>query len=202
MKIIVMRHGECEADVRKFCAGRADVPLTGLGHDQAEQAAQWIRKRYTLTKIYSSPLIRAWQTAQAVADAVVLPITELQDLLEFDNGLLKGVLISEVGHRFPVVPNLAAHEAVYEQETKLEFRLRAENVMSRVLHENQLNDEVLIITHGGMINQLFRAFMQLPVDYNVWITSGDTGIHEWVVLKEGRGITYLNSLEHLGFKHF
>ena len=74
--------------------------------------------------------------------------------------------------------------------------------MSRVLHENQLNDEVLIITHGGMINQLLRAFMQLPVDYNVWITSGDTGIHEWVVLKEGRGITYLNSLEHLGFKHF
>lgn len=197
LKLIILRHGQSEADVRRVCEGRADFPLTGLGLDQADRAGQWISAHYRLSAIYSSPLIRARQTAQAVADAAGLPVTELADLMEFNNGLLAGVPISEVAHRFPVVPDVAPHEAVYAQETKLEFRLRAENVMSKILHDHASSDAVCIVTHGGMINQLYRAFMRLPVDFNAWITSADTGIHEWVALEEGRGITFLNAIAHL-----
>lgn len=197
MKLLVIRHGESEADIKKVCEGRADFPLTGTGREQAGLLARWLGQHYRVNRIYASPLTRAMETAEAIAQAVRIEVTALDDLMEFNNGRLAGVPFSEVAERFPVIPDVPPHESVYGQETKLEFRLRAENVMSRVFHENRESDVVCLVTHGGMINQLFRSFFKLPLDFNVWITSGDTGVHEWVAIAGGRGITFLNSLEHL-----
>lgn len=197
MKLIVIRHGESEADVRRVCEGRADFPLTPLGVAQAEAAAQWLAEHDALTRIYASPLLRARQTAQAIAERAGLAVTELEDLMEFDNGLLAGVPFTEVAQRYPVVPDVGPHEAVYGQETRLQFRMRAESALARVLHENPADATVCLVTHGGMINQLFRAFLRLPVDASAWVVSGDTGIHEWVALGDGRGITSINRLDHL-----
>lgn len=199
MKLIVIRHGESEADIQRVCEGRADFPLTAKGLGQARLAAAWIARTYPVDAVYSSPLLRARQTAEAISEAAGRSVTELDDLMEFNNGQLAGVPITEVGHRYPVVPNVPAHDSVYGQETRLEFRFRAERVISRILYEHPTG-HVVLVTHGGMINQLFRAFLRLPADYNVWVTTGDTGIHEWVALEEGRGITCLNSLAHLSGK--
>ncbi len=197
MKILVIRHGESEADIKKVCEGRADFPLTYKGEEQAKALAAWISRNYRISRIYSSPLRRAYETASEISQAAGVMVTQLDELMEFNNGLLAGVPFSQVAERYPVVPDVPAHESVYGQETKLEFRLRAENVMSRVFYENRESDTVCLVTHGGMINQLFRAFFKLPLDFNVWITSGDTGVHEWVAIGTGRGITLTNSQEHL-----
>lgn len=197
MKLLVIRHGESEADIKKVCEGRADFPLTEKGEAQARALAIWIKGHYKVSRIYSSPLLRAMQTARELERVTNIPVTELPDLMEFNNGRLAGVPFSEVADRFPVIPNVPPHESVYGQETKLAFRLRAENVMSQVFYENQESDVICLVTHGGMINQLFRAFFKLPLDFNVWITSGDTAFHEWVAISGGRGITILNSQAHL-----
>lgn len=197
MKLLVIRHGESEADLKKVCEGRADFELTDKGTEQARALAAWIKLHYRVDRIYASPLKRAMQTAQAVSMETKIPITALADLMEFNNGQLAGVPFSEVAQRFPVVANVAPHESVYGQETKLEFRLRAENVMSRVFQENQESDVICLVTHGGMINQLFRAFFKLPLDFNAWITSGDACVHEWIAITGGRGVNLLNSQEHL-----
>lgn len=197
MKLLVARHGQSEADLKKVMEGRADFPLTAKGRRQAELLAGWITEHYRVDQIVTSPLIRAGQTAQLLREACGAPVSELPDLMEFNNGLLAGVPFSEVERRYPAVANIPPHESVYGQETRLAFRFRAEAVLSKILSDYESQDVVCLITHGGLINQLFRAFLKLPPDSGAWISTGDTGIHEWVVLGESRGITYLNSLDHL-----
>lgn len=61
---------------------------------------------------------------------------------------------SEADEKYPYQPNLPIHMSVYEQESKLEFRYRAEYVLSKIISENKEDDTVVVVIHGGMINQL------------------------------------------------
>lgn len=70
MKLVIVRHGECEANARGVVAGsRDDSPLTQHGIDEAEQTAQQL-KGFT-GRIVSSPLQRACKTAEIIRDAVM-----------------------------------------------------------------------------------------------------------------------------------
>lgn len=88
---------------------------------------------------------------------------------------------------------------VYEQESMIDFRTRAETVLSRIINENQKNSKIAIVSHGGMINMLFRSFLELPLNTNISIVSGDTGIHHWVINADNRRVLLTNSQIHLDF---
>lgn len=197
MNLIIVRHGESEAALKGIVEGRADFRLTERGRRQAGLLGEWITARWQVTRIYTSPLLRARETAEAIAQAAGIGMTEDPDLMEFNNGLLAGITMSEVEHRYPAVADVPAHRSVYRQETRIQYRMRAENVLSRVFHENGEHDQVVLVSHGGMINQLFRAFMKLPLDQNAFIASDDAGLHFWAAPQGSRGIILTNSLDHL-----
>lgn len=67
MRLLVVRHGQSEADILKVCEGRANYSLTKFGHEQAERTAEYILKNYKVDKIYSSSLKRAVQTAMHIS---------------------------------------------------------------------------------------------------------------------------------------
>ena len=77
MKLLVIRHGESEADIKKVCEGRADFKLTDKGTQQARALASWINENYRVSRIYTSPLSRAKATAQFVALETKIPVTPL-----------------------------------------------------------------------------------------------------------------------------
>lgn len=64
--LIFVRHGESLANLQNLFAGHYDIPLTDLGHLQAERTAQYL-DRYTFDHIYASDLKRAYQTAEHTA---------------------------------------------------------------------------------------------------------------------------------------
>lgn len=196
MRILVIRHGESEADLLDVHEGRADFELTGRGHAQAEALGRWVSENYHLSRIYTSPLKRAHQTASHLAEATGLALTVEDDLMEFNNGLLAGLDRETARRLYPPVPGLPPHEAVYGQEPAHTFRFRAERALSRVLSEGGEEDTVAVVSHGGMINQLYRAFLELPVDSSFFAFTGDTGVHEWLVKPEGRGVAFANRCQH------
>lgn len=59
MRIILIRHGESEADILHVHEGRADFSLTPKGREQAKAMAAWLHSNYHLNRIYSSTLKRA-----------------------------------------------------------------------------------------------------------------------------------------------
>ena len=196
MKLLVIRHGESEADILRVCEGRADFPLTERGHRQAAAMAEYVAVNYPLDRIYCSTLTRARQTAQYLSDATGCPLTAEPLLMEFNNGLIAGLPYAEAHKKYPPVPDLPLHKAVYGQESKLEFRFRAEAVLSEILSANAPDATVAVVTHGGMINQLYRAFLRLPVDADAAFSTGDTGIHLWQTDGPARRVTFANATAH------
>lgn len=191
MRLLVVRHGQSEADILKVCEGRADFSLTKLGHEQAESTAEYLSKNYEVDRIYASTLKRAMQTAENISKKTNLQIIPEDKLQEFDNGLRAGLEYKLAYEKYPNIPT-AMHESHYQQESKLEFRMRAEYVLSKILSENDPTSTIVIVSHGGMIMRLYQAFLKLPVGSNVKLITGDAGIHDWSIEDGQKFINYSN----------
>lgn len=196
MKLLVIRHGESEADLLDVHEGRADFALTERGHRQAEAMAIHVSENYNISKIYASTLTRAKQTARHLSDKTGISIIFDEDLMEFNNGLLAGLPRAVVREKYPEVPDLPIDKAVYGQESQVEFRQRAENALSRILSEAEQNETIAVVSHGGMINQLYRSFFNMPVDCMYFFNTADTGIHVWNLTENERRVIRANFDEH------
>jgi len=196
MRILVIRHGESEADILNVHEGRADFELTERGHKQAAAMACYVKEHYKVDKIYASTLKRAAQTAEHLAKETGAPVMSEDKLMEFNNGLIAGLSPREADERYPRVMGLPIHESVYEQESQLEFRYRADYMVSKILSENGEEDTIAIVSHGGMINQLYHSFLRMPVESGALFGTGDTGIHEWRVSGKARYVMMANFTGH------
>lgn len=87
--IYLIRHGQTELNNAQVLQGRSDYPLNEAGIQQAQEAAQKLRERgIRFSHVYSSPLIRAVQTAEIVAPGIQ-PVLD-DRLLEMDYGPYEG----------------------------------------------------------------------------------------------------------------
>lgn len=197
MKLLVIRHGESEADLLDVHEGRADFALTERGHRQAEAISEYVAENFDISKIYASTLTRAKQTAQHLSDKTAIPIIFDENLMEFNNGLLAGLPRTVVREKYPEVPDLPIDKAVYGQESQVEFRQRAENALARVISETHADETVAIVSHGGMINQLYRSLFEMPIDCKFFFNTADTGIHIWSVSDTERRVVKANYDEHI-----
>lgn len=197
MRLLVIRHGESEADILDVHEGRADFELTGRGHRQAEAMSYYVSRNYHVDKIYCSTLKRALQTAQHLHDTTNAPLVPDEHLMEFNNGLIAGLERHVAKEKYPEI-KVPLHAAVYEQESRLEFRYRAEYMLSKIISENDGDSTVAIVTHGGMINQLYRSFFGMPVESDYFFWTGDTGIHEWLINGNTRIVAKANYISHEG----
>ena len=185
------------ADILNVYEGRADFELTQLGKQQAAQMAQWVCKHMQIDKIYSSPLKRAQQTAGFLSRAADREICLDDDLMEFQNGLIAGLPPEEANRKYPAPAVKYPHTAVYNQESTLHFRMRAETVFSKIIYENNPDATIAIVSHSGAINMLFQCFLMLPTVSGISISTGDTGIHKWQIQGEKRRVVFANSQIHL-----
>lgn len=196
MKLLVIRHGESEADLLGVHEGRADFDLTERGHQQAASMAGFVKENFEISAIYCSPLKRAYQTAAHLSQEVGIPPIVEEKLMEFNNGRIAGLPKAAAQERYPFVRDLPVHAAVYGQESALEFRFRADYMLSKIVSETAPDAAAAVITHGGMINQLYRSFLRLPVDSEVSFKTGDTGIHIWYLDEKHRCIAAANYTAH------
>jgi len=197
MDLFVIRHGQSEADILDVNEGRADFNLTPLGLKQAELMAKWLTSKHHIDKIYSSPLKRASQTAATLNKRTNTGIIYDDDLMEFQNGLIAGMNRKEAQEKYPRPVVKYPHTLIYEMESDIQFRMRAETIFSKIIYENPYDSIIAIISHGGMINMLFQCFMGLKINPGFGISCGDTGIHKWKIGENSRHIEYMNSQIHL-----
>jgi len=198
MNLLIIRHGQSEADILKVMEGRADFNLTDLGIKQAALMAGWVGQNYKIDKIFSSPLKRASQTANILSELIRIDVIYDDDLMEWQNGIIAGMPYDEARTKYPRPEPKYPHTAVYEQESDIQFRMRAEAALSKLINENPSDSTVAVFSHGGLINQLFNSFLRLPVaSNNVHLPTGDTGIHEWRTDGNSRWIIHTNLQKHL-----
>lgn len=197
MNLLVIRHGQSEADILNVIEGRADFELTELGKKQAGLMADWVKSHFQVDKIFSSPLKRAEQTANLLSVKTNIEVLYDDELMEFQNGLIAGLSREEANEKYPEPFIKYPHTELYNMESMIQFRMRAETALSKIINENNPDYTIAIVGHGGIINMLFRSFLELPVNTRISLATGDTGIHNWHLKDNMRRIVFSNSQIHL-----
>ncbi len=100
-RLLMLRHGQTEHSAQRRYSGRADLPLTELGERQAAAAAARLSTTDGVVAVVSSPMLRARQTAKPVADALGVPVSVHDGLIETDFGAWEGLTFAEARERDP-----------------------------------------------------------------------------------------------------
>lgn len=89
--IYIIRHGQTVLNKAKALQGRSDHPLNDDGIAEAEKAGQWFKEHgITFARVWSSPMVRAVQTAEIVSGDT-LPVQTDDRLMEMEYGPYEGV---------------------------------------------------------------------------------------------------------------
>ncbi len=95
-KLLLIRHGESEANRERFFAGQLDAPLLDTGIFQAELTARYIAESYTVSAVYASDLQRAFKTGEIIAAMCGAPIFSDRQLREIYAGAWQGKSFEEL----------------------------------------------------------------------------------------------------------
>lgn len=157
--ITFLRHGESVGNAESRWQGQADFPLTDRGREQAQALAErWKREKMKFDFVISSPLSRARETAEIIAAKLGLMV-EFEPLwLERDNGEFAGLTAHEVRQNFQHPDFTTPYDPVgMDGEGDWELFLRAGQALHDLLKREPAR--YLIVSHGGLLNQLMHAVM-------------------------------------------
>lgn len=167
LNIYLSRHGQDEDNAKGILNGRRNKPLSALGLEQAKQLAQFIKEKEILFNcVYSSPLIRAYQTAEIVTETLKLakPII-LPELVERDFGVMSGQLIADI--KKLCAPDILETETVTyflkveEAETFPDLVMRAKKLLA-LIEEKHADGNILLVGHGDFGKMVYAAYYDIP----------------------------------------
>lgn len=165
--ICVTRHGETDWNKRGVLQGWSDVPVNALGRRQAGMLAASLSDA-GFTAVWSSPLVRARETAEIVAAALRLPPPSCHEgLKERHFGAIQGIPKDELAELNPALleqilrRNPAA--SFVGGETMDEF---ADRVLGAFADIGAMHgaDRVIVITHGWVMDVVTRHIDGLARD--------------------------------------
>jgi alpha-ribazole phosphatase len=161
-RLLLIRHAEPDEDARGRCYGRLDVGLSSTGHTNAERLAESLRD-VELDAVYTSPRLRAVQTAAALAENLNVD----DRLRELDFGELEGRTYDEIEREQPELfrrwmetPTLVRFPG---GESYAELRARVAAAVSDVVAASA-DRTVAIVSHGGVIRAALAVTLGLPDD--------------------------------------
>lgn len=199
-KLILIRHGQTAWNVQRRFRGRADIPLSETGLQQACATSQCIHSTWTPAAIYSSPMTRCIVTAKIIAEPFDVNVQPLDGLNDIDYGQWQGLAEDEVNARWPEEFELwsdAPHLArIPGGETLEKVRARARAALRDILRSH-LTDTVIVVSHDSVNRVLLLQALELPLSH-YWRLAQDTcGINE-LNFSNGRfSIRSLNETCHL-----
>lgn len=164
--ITLLRHGESVGNAESRWQGQADYPLTDTGRAQARALAErWRSENTKFDLIISSPLARARETAEIIAEAVNASVSFDPLWLERDNGEFSGLTNHEVRQNFHHSPFITPYDPVGgDGEGDWELFLRAGQALHSLLKRSPAR--YLIVSHGGLLNQLMHAVVGVAPQAN------------------------------------
>jgi ribonuclease H / adenosylcobalamin/alpha-ribazole phosphatase len=154
----LLRHGQTELSVERRYSGRGNPALTDLGRRQAEAAAQFVALKGGIAAVISSPLQRAYDTAEAAAKALGLDVSVDADLIETDFGGWEGLTFGEAAERDPQLHKRWLRDTSVAPPDGESFDTAAERVgraRARIISEHP-GETVLLVSHVTPIKTLLR----------------------------------------------
>ncbi len=165
LRVWFARHGETDWNAARRIQGSRDIPLNAAGRAQAETLAETVAALApALSRVYTSPLCRALETAQCVADRLDCPCTVLPGLREIDFGDWEGKTWAEAEAENP------AAYARFCQNRRTERPPRGEScqdALDRLLPAlrqalSVQTGDILFLTHSALLKALLCLMEETP----------------------------------------
>lgn len=140
--IYIVRHGQTDYNIIGRYGGRIDTELNQKGIEQAYELHNKL-KNVKFDKVFSSPLQRAYKTAQIICNNNIIID---QRIIERDNGELENKLKTEIPDKIDFNdPN----EKRYNIENIIDFRKRIYNFFEEI-NKKYRGKNILVVTHAGV----------------------------------------------------
>ena len=150
-KVYLIRHGLPDFPGGKaMCIGTTDIPMGEKGLAQAEEMA---KRLPPVTAVFSSPLTRAMQTAQAIG----MHVTILDDLREMYAGQWDGLTFDEIRQRYPALFAARAKDLTIplpDAEEHAAGLARFKGAMEAAAKQSP--GDFAVVAHGGIIAQFLQ----------------------------------------------
>lgn len=177
--LYIVRHCQSMGNIEGRFQGRFDADVSPAGEKQLDLLSLRFRNE-PLDAIYTSPLKRAYRTAEAVNRFHHLPIRTRDGLLELDVGEMENLKLSEIGEKYPEAarnwdrsPDLCEFPG---GETMEEAYRRVNAALDEIIRENR-GKTVFVATHGGVIRNLYaRVCFGCPQGIRKSAVFGNTGV--------------------------
>lgn len=188
MRIICIRHGQTTGDVEDRYGGDYDDHLSPEGEKQAAALREELLEKW-VDIFFSSPLMRARETAQIISQTIIPVINE--DALRERNqyGILSGLTKTEAKQKYPELVERVKDRlnTIEGAESYEDFSKRIQGIFDVITSDAQ-HACVGIVWHGGPMRVLFRDILKMG---ELGKEIGDCG---WVELeKEGDVFKILDS---------
>lgn len=195
-----VRHGRTDGNVRKVLVGRTDISLDALGCRQAIAVAEHFAKAVPPDVIVTSPLKRARETAQAIADRLSLPVEIEDDLAELNFGSYEGWSFDDIIAHEPEFAaqfrdiEIDAHWPGGERLSAFHNRVRS---VVDTLAIRYASHTAIVVAHGGVLGSLVSQLLNTPPnDWARYQLHNCSVTH--LVIGENRSMLHrLNDVAHL-----
>ena len=150
-KVYLIRHGlpDFPGGVG-MCIGTTDIPM---GEKGLAQAAQMAKKLPPVTAVFSSPLTRAVQTAEAIG----LPVTLIHDLREMYAGEWDGLTFPQIRERYPELYAARANDLTLPLPGAEDHEAGLARFSAAMEQAAQAAPgDLAVVAHGGIISQFLQ----------------------------------------------
>ena len=187
--ILLVRHGQTDENVSGRISGQGSAPLNGRGQEQAKLAAQ-VLAPLNVSRLVSSPVVRALETATILDAHLQLGIEEEPDLREVGYGDWEGQTFQAVrgGPAFQLALNDPINAVFPNGESLVSVQQRGVRVVESI-RQGAPQDVVVLVSHGDVIRMLVAHYLGMTFnDYRrITIDNGAISVIElfdqWIRVK-------------------
>jgi len=199
-RIIAIRHGETAWNVDTRIQGQLDVPLNDTGRWQAQRLARALAAREPIDVVYTSDLLRAWETARAVSETTGAPVVTDEGLRERGFGVFQGKTFAEIEAALPEESlRWRKRDPFWAPEGGESLTTMRRRVVETLhtLASRHAGEQIVLVAHGGVLDLLYRAAtgqgLQAP---RTWLV-GNAAINRLLWTPEGLSLVGWSDTSHL-----
>lgn len=197
MLLYCIRHGESSYNAEGRIQGQSDVPLSELGRRQSAAVAKAL-DNLPIDAIYSSPLRRAMQTAEPIAEALKLAIQTDPRLMEVHAGEFQDKLRIQLEDEYP--EEMARWRRgdpdfpLPGGETRRQLMQRGGEAFQQIAGGG--HEQVVVVSHGGLLAAALKALLEIPAGRHPFLLHN--GSISQLDLTDGDvKLRLLNRIDHL-----
>lgn len=167
MELYFVRHGKTEWNLEgKYQGGHGDSPLLPESMEDIKLLAKRLNG-IKLANAYTSPLPRAKTTAKTLIEDMsqTVPLTVVDDLREFDLGIMEGQKFVKLEKEIPDVIHAFRYEPIDYDSEKIkgesfeQVAKRTTDAVKKIVSENKSDSSILIVSHGAALVTLIQSLL-------------------------------------------